>query len=208
MPAMPPELNKITFIDIETTKLDHDREVYEVGYILRERGKPDVETSLMILDCPFGWSNVQSLDIGRAYERHPRFTRQEVEPGTVIDGTEYVTQKEAADRVELAVRKSVIVGLVPDFDEHTLKNLLLCNGWPWAGHYHKQDAETAAIGYLNGLRAAGRTDIPDLGWPPYDTEVISQLLGVKPPSETDRHTGLGDARWARDMWDAATSAAR
>lgn len=197
------ELNKITFLDCETTKLEHDREVYEVGWVLREKGKPDVEESLIILDCPFAWSNVASLDIGRAYERHPRFTGLKVEPGDTIDGTTYVLAQEAAARVELAVRKSVIVGLVPDFDEHTLKNLLVCHGWPWAGYYHKQDAETAAVGFLNGLRKAGRTDIPDLGWPPYDTAEVSRLIGVEPPGEADRHTGLGDARWARDMWDAA-----
>jgi hypothetical protein len=42
--------------------------------------------------------------------------------------------------------------------------------------------------------------------PPWDSEVLSRAVGVD-PNAYERHTALGDARWARDIYDAVTGGA-
>ena len=38
---------------------------------------------------------------------------------------------------------------------------------------------------------------------PWDSDEISRVVGVD-PDDFDRHTALGDARWARAIYDAIT----
>ncbi|MBP5930166.1 hypothetical protein F3K39_19045 [Streptomyces sp. LBUM 1479] len=38
---------------------------------------------------------------------------------------------------------------------------------------------------------------------PWRAHILSRAVGVEPPAEDAAHTGLGDARWARDVYDAA-----
>jgi hypothetical protein len=37
---------------------------------------------------------------------------------------------------------------------------------------------------------------------PWSPEALSEAVGVPVVAAEDRHTALGDARWARDMYDA------
>jgi DNA polymerase III epsilon subunit-like protein len=37
---------------------------------------------------------------------------------------------------------------------------------------------------------------------------LSRKVGVEPPGEGVAHTALGDARWARDVYDAVTGGPR
>jgi hypothetical protein len=86
------------------------------------------------------------------------------------------------------------------------------NGVMPSWHYHLQDVETLAVGYLTALRRfvpespeiAGLTpgQLATLGDLPWDSEFLSSALGVPVPSGEDRHTAIGDARWARDVYDA------
>ena len=82
----------------------------------------------------------------------------------------------------------------------------ICPSW----HYHLIDVEALAVGYL-----AGR------GWPldhwgdpggetarmfdprnlPWKSDDLSAALGIR-ITDDDRHTALGDARWARAIYDA------
>lgn len=59
---------------------------------------------------------------------------------------------------------------------------------------HLGGGETGAIGAL-----AARGQRFD---PPYSSEDVSAALGVD-PGKYARHTALGDAQWARDLYDAA-----
>lgn len=51
------------------------------------------------------------------------------------------------------------------------------------------------------------------GWPgmvpalPWRSDELSRLIGVEPPGEAERHTALGDARWAARAWDAVMGGA-
>lgn len=38
--------------------------------------------------------------------------------------------------------------------------------------------------------------------PPWPSDELSRLCGVEPSGEHERHTALGDARWAMRRYDA------
>jgi hypothetical protein len=185
-------------MDTEATDLNpHTREIWEVGLIIREPGCPDRERVIIVVDADFTFANVMSLDIGRAYERHPKFTGK-TETGE--GAPEYLSQAEAAAVIEAETRKATIVGMVPNFDTANFEVLLNRHGLPFSGHYHLVDVETLIVGYLRGQLSAGR-DVPDPGQPRWKSDDLSRLVGVEPPGDQDRHTALGDARWTRDLWD-------
>lgn len=104
-----------------------------------------------------------------------------------------------------------LVGACPWFDSERLHRLhrsvlphydggfhdqLLARRHPW--HYHLIDVETLAVGYLTG-----KADI----WAslPWKSEGLSRAVGVE-PNLFDRHTALGDARWAKAMFEAIMGA--
>jgi hypothetical protein len=72
----------------------------------------------------------------------------------------------------------------------------ICPAW----HYHVQDFDTLIAGYLVGQ---GKP-VPSLPW---ESDDLSRLIGVEPPGEAERHTALGDARWAVRVWDAVLGSA-
>lgn len=195
-------MTRIVFADTETTSLDRDtREIWEIGLIIRDPGCPDREVEIIVADADFTFANPYSLDIGRAYERHPKFTgRNKVGDGAPL----YMSQADAAAAVEEETRKATIVGMVPNFDTLNFEVLLQRHGLPYSGHYHLLDAENLILGYLWGQRSAGR-DVPDPGMPRWDSDELSRMVGVEPPGDLDRHTAIGDARWTRDLWDVVSS---
>ena len=84
----------------------------------------------------------------------------------------------------------------------------ICPSW----HYHLIDTEALAVGYLHGINSHGHSSVtcaenciddnmlPGLPWKSDD---LSAALGIT-VSEEDRHTALGDAKWARAIYDAVT----
>ncbi|MFE7747069.1 hypothetical protein [Nocardia sp. NPDC057455] len=112
-----------------------------------------------------------------------------------------------------------VVGVVPSFDTFTLDGILARAGHPglepW--HYRLNDVENHAAGYLRGLLRAGlagqlpsdiTTPVPEFAedWTTVlelsrRSEQTSRACGVEPPGPVQRHTAMGDARWARDWWD-------
>ena len=68
--------------------------------------------------------------------------------------------------------------------------------------YHLVDVEALAAGWL----AAGHDwsqgpPVGDRATPPWSSEELSRAVGVD-PDDFDRHTALGDARWAAAIYDA------
>jgi hypothetical protein len=201
----------VVFIDTETDGVHPNRKPWEIALIRRdERGEREtsffVEIDLSTAD-PFG------LRVGRFYERHPLGLWlsgsgvYEDFPEPDDEDTDYVSTQEAAHWVARLTHGAHLVGAVPNFDAETLDRLLrrheLLSGW----HYHLIDIEAMAVGYLAGLRAAGAgengrdADLPALPW---DSDDLSRACGVEPPGEDERHTALGDARWAARLYDAIT----
>ncbi len=190
-------MTRVVFIDTETTSLRHDRRAWEVGLIVREPGRPEREHQCFIdtADLDLGNADPASLRIGRFYERHPQYAGI---AGRVPGEAEMLRE------VEKLTRGAHLVGAVPNFDADVLSARMrergICASW----HYHLIDVEALAVGWLNGRwDSPGPCDVPL----PWKSDDLSAALGVTVSNE-DKHTALGDARWARDIYDAVTSIRR
>lgn len=217
-------MTRICFIDTETTSLRHDRQAWEIGIIAREPGKRDTEHCWLIdaQDLDLGNADPMSLSIGRFHERHPHYRLDRESTGTDTEG-EY----DVLRLVEAITRGAHLVGAVPNFDADVLSARMRANGICPSWHYHLIDCEALAVGWLNGRRAR-QNDIVDryplendgkpapglVRWndpiehsqPPWKSDELSEALGVE-ISDEDRHTALGDAKWARAIYDAVTGQA-
>jgi DNA polymerase III epsilon subunit-like protein len=181
---------RICFVDTETTSLRHDRRAWEIAVITREPGQPDREMTWFVNagDLDLGNADVMSLKIGRFHERHPQYRSAE---RTGAPMRELGVLKE----VERAARGAHLIGAVPSFDAEVLGNRMRANGICPSFHYHLIDFEVLIAGYLRGHDRP----VPELPWRSDD---LSHAIGVEAPGEEDRHTALGDARWAMRVWDA------
>lgn len=197
----------IVFLDTETDGVHPDRKVWEVAMIRRdERGEREtafyVGIDLSTAD-PFG------LRVGRFYERHP-FGRTLAGHDGPSEDRPVLDPTNAAVQVARMTHGAHLVGAVPNFDAEVLASLLRANHLTPAWHYHLIDVEALAVGYLSARLRDPRT--PDvvseslavLIAPPWRSDDLSRACGVEPPSEDERHTALGDVRWALRLYDAIT----
>jgi DNA polymerase III epsilon subunit-like protein len=203
-----PNVSKIVFVDTETTSLRPDRRAWDVALIIREPGQEDREHQWFVTaeDIDLGNADPFALRIGHFYERHPGGQTADY----FVEGDE--PEGFVMRQVEILTRGAHLVGAVPNFDADVLGTRMRAHGVLPSWHYHLQDVETLAVGYLTALKAfvpespeiAGLTpgQLATLGDLPWDSEFLSVALGVPVPSGADRHTAIGDARWARDMYDA------
>ena len=188
-------MTTICFIDTETTSLRHDRRAWEIGLIVRRPGHDDAEHSWFIDagDLDLGNADPFALSIGKFYQRHPQY-RPKYRPGLGDHQGCLKGEAEALREVEALTRGAHLVGAVVNFDADVLSARMRAHGICPSWHYHLQDFETLIIGYLRGRGE----QIPDLPWRSDD---LSRLIGVEPPGNDERHTALGDARWAARVWD-------
>jgi DNA polymerase III epsilon subunit-like protein len=119
---------------------------------------------------------------------------------------EYIVLEEA----EAIIRGAHLVGAVVSFDADVLDRRMRAHGICPSWHYHLIDVEALAIGYLRGrgwpkahwgdpeARSGEAFDPAQLPWKSDD---LSAALGVT-VSDEDRHTALGDAKWAMRVYDA------
>lgn len=121
----------------------------------------------------------------------------------------------AIDTLDLAVilrhllrpiddQKPIIIGSNPSFDLDRIIGQIdsdLADLW----HYRAVDVATLAAGYLYGRAAARWTRMDRAGAArtlPWKSDHLAERLGIH--VSPSRHTALGDARWALDLWDAVT----
>ena len=225
---------RICFLDTETTSLRADRRAWEIGLIARRDvtvkhpGRPDTQETedvehhwfIEAGDLDLGNADPFSLNVGRFYERHPQYQLERESSPTEVE-LEY----DALRLVEAITRGAHLVGAVPNFDADVLGARMrehgICPSW----HYHLVDVEALAVGYLNGRRARqneivdgyplendGKTVPGLIRWddpvkhsrPPWKSDDLSAALGIT-VSDDDRHTALGDAKWARAIYDRVIS---
>lgn len=193
----------LCFVGTETTSLRHDRRAWEIGIIARVPGEADTEHSWFVdaRDLSLGNADLMSLKIGRFHERHPQFTETEAAQRRLRDEAAVLRE------VEAVTRGAHIIGCVPNFDTEVLAAQMRAHGFCPSWHYHLIDVEALAIGWLS-RKAANIAATDELSRaflaPPWKSEDLSRALGVEPPSGAERHTALGDARWARAIWDVVT----
>ncbi|TKG67033.1 hypothetical protein [Prauserella endophytica] len=213
----------LCFIDTETTGVHPDRQVWEIAMI---RDEPGYGEASFFVDVDLSNADPFGLKVGGFYERHPqgRFlsARTHVDerfpdPFDPIARAKYQTRDEAAETVARWTHGCHLVGAVPDFDARTLDPLLRKHGLIPAWHYHLIDIEAMAAGWLlraaNALydRSEGADDIVqraqdmrDTALAPWKSDDLARACGVEPPSEEERHTALGDARWVKRWYEAIT----
>lgn len=193
-------MTTLAFLDLETTHLSPAvGQLWEIGLIIRDDDGDDVEYLWQVRPDLTG-ADPKALQIGRFHERF-----------AVPDGWEAVCFEDGQPTFRLTLpellfdlqdllRDAVIVGSNPGFDVAFLTALLQRHGRKLPWHYRPIDIATLAAGSLYG---AGAT-VPAL---PYSSYVLSELVGVPHPDAEVGHTALGDARWARSVYDAVTGGA-
>lgn len=178
-------MTNIVFIDTETTSLRPDRRAWDIGLILRRPDVPEVEHQWFIHPADLDMANADSfsLKIGGFYERHPNMRLD-----TESANWDTPDEEDVLEQVEAITRGGILVGAVPNFDADVLGTRMRALGILPSWHYHLVDVETLAAG------AKKLT-------PPWDFDAVLKLYGLT-YDEKDRHTALGDARMARDLYDA------
>ena len=182
-------MTRICFIDVETTSLRPDRRAWEIGVIVRDPGVEDVERSWLVHsgDLDLGNADVASLKIGRFFDRHPGYSKaRDEDPYSIEFGT--VAEPFVLGEVEALTRGATVVGVNIGFDTETLSARMRANGICPSWSYRVVDARAMAAGAL-------RMPLP------WDVDAIYAAFGVSCPPE-DKHTAIGDARLARDLFDA------
>lgn len=168
---------KLCTVDVETSGLEVDQhEIWELAVI---NGETEYHQFLQI---DLAKASPDALRMNGYYERHP----------AVVSPESWRAPNPRAVAAEVArlTAGGHLVGINPAFDATFLGAFLRrCSAAP-AWHYHLVDVLPLAAGRL-GVR------------PPWQSKDLSHMLGVRPPQEGDRHTALGDARWAWAMYDAA-----
>lgn len=215
----------VAFLDIETTGLYPwaGHQPWEIALITQEPAEDLIRSERVATVFPWveyvwhlpvdlGNADPIALNIGRFHERHGNAACGATGPYVDLSGsTDYVIGDWAKDFTGLTHGKH-IVGAVPWFDterflERYLRDLNACPTW----HYHLIDIEALAVGYLAGRWAIGQQydriiaakDAGAIMPLPWDSEELTRAVGVD-PDDFDKHTALGDARWAKAIYEAVT----
>lgn len=210
--AQEQRMPKLAFVDTETTGLDPDtHEMWEIAVIIRVGDGTEWEhhwqirpTELHLVQS----ADPQALRIGRYHERM-----------IVSDGSHYAQIDQHGNPVPMGRKQlvkniggllagTILIGSNPAFDAAFLR--LFLDAAPW--HYRTVDIATLAAGYRHGQAASGAYGgdfafTSDLPAHPYKSYDLSRAVGIEPPAPDVAHTALGDARWARDVYDAVTKGA-
>ncbi|HVX20904.1 MAG TPA: hypothetical protein VHB02_06135 [Acidimicrobiales bacterium] len=198
-------MTKLAFIDTETTGLDPDwHQIWEIGLIVREEGCPDQEFCWQ-LPVDLLMADPIALEVGRFHQRHAQgyaWDRDRPEDVPTVYSRESV-----AWSIAKLTHGAHLVGAVVSFDEERVRRLLRENNLipPW--HSHLVTVEALAAGYLAGVGQQAMNDglIQEVDMhrvaPPWNSEELSRAVGVE-PEKFDRHTAMGDARWAMAIYEA------
>lgn len=197
--------SRLVFADCETTgiRVDRGSEAWEIALIVREPGQNrSGDTEYLWHLRPSGPMNEESLNIGGYHERcSVRYER----PGRARDelrgGRELVTDWAVAGEVAQLLDGAHLIGANPWFDAAHLIALLENHGRSFKADYHYTDLGSLVRGYIHGQQ--------DGTWPvpwPLKLNMAAALVGIA-ATDYETHTGLGDVRLGRDIFDRVTGGA-
>jgi DNA polymerase III epsilon subunit-like protein len=195
-------VTRLAFVDTETTGLSLDDDIWEFAAIVRE---PDGSETTHHLFIEHDWQRCNLLPEPFLTDHQARFPQS----GTVDWHPDVLTRQSAALTIAGVLGdKTHIVGAVPNFDTERIALLLRRFGIEPGWHYHLIDIENLAVGFLYGQNSPRVLPDDELGLPslPWNSEEVSGAVGVD-PDDYERHTALGDAQWARAIYDAVTRSA-
>lgn len=191
----------LVFLDTETTGLSLDDDIWEFAAIRREPDGTETETHLFI---------------EHSYERCAKLPQSFRDDHKNRYRDHRAVSKIAAAGVMHRVlggydgSKPHVVGAVPNFDTERIARTLAKSSLTPSWHYHLIDVENLAVGYLmstaqdwSSVSAVARRD---LAAPPWKSDDLAEALGVT-ITEAERHTPMGDARWAMRIYDAVMTGA-
>lgn len=183
---------RIVFLDTETDSLDRrTRRIWDLAYIIREPGKPDVERQ-WFMDIPLHRADPMSLRVGGYWERHP-------DPYGDLPGKNVTYSGTVAVAAARDLHGATIVGACPSFDEETLARMLHRHGQVETWSHRLLDVGTLVAGWLAAIGRPG-PDGADTPREPLSLDKAAAACGLQWP-EGSRHTALGDARMVRDVYD-------
>ena len=209
----------VVFLDTETTGLDPDRHsIWEVALIIPDPGGGTPDEHVWQFPVVEIEADPFALDIGRWWDRRWPRGREHDEYSQVdaIDALYNAHKPKGRDSADSDRGRAIapnrqwcehfrhlttgahLVGAVVSFDEERLRRLLRANGVVPRWHYHLVDVEALAAGYLAGSSVI---DWSEISVPPWESHELSTAIGVD-PDLFDRHTALGDARWAKAIYEA------
>lgn len=186
-------MNRVAFIDCETLGLDADvHPVWEVAVILPDGF--EWECQVRVTERDISLAHPVALEISGFNERYAKTNV----PDLPEDVAHYLH--------ELIPERCHLAGMVVSFDEERLRRMMWEHGYspPW--HYHLVDVETLVVGWLAASRSEPVAEdvrgwVPDKCVPPWKSEELSLAVGVD-PEQFARHTAMGDARWAKAIYEA------
>lgn len=196
-------MTTLAFLDLETTHLSPAvGQLWEIGLIIREGDLWDVEYLWQVRPDLTG-ADPKALQIGRFHERFA--VPDSWEAVCFEDGrpTFRLTLPELLFDLQDLLRDAVIVGSNPGFDVAFLTALLQRHGRKLPWHYRPIDVATLAAGSMYGALPFTGVDDPGPALP-YRSYDLSEAMGVPRPNAEVGHTALGDARWAKAVYDAVT----
>lgn len=176
-------MSALVFMDTETTGLSLDDDIWEFAAIRREEDGTETEHHLFIQHAA-----TKCVRLPESFYLDHR---------TRYNPFEAVRRGAAAEAIDqVFAGRPHVVGAVPNFDTERLAKLLSRFALVPQWHYHLIDVENLAVGYLaaKGMHASL----------PWDSDELSRLMGVVVP-EAERHTAMGDARWAKALYDKVTA---
>lgn len=190
----------LAFLDIETTSLYRNRRPWNIGMIRRAPDGTETAEEIIVRGDDMIWdADPASLLVGHFWQRHPDFGGDPGDAEVLDEDDALAWLLERVRPTLTAAGEAVpvhIVGAVPSFDVWTCERWFRMHQLTWPAHYHLVCAENVALGALAARGVVMR--------PPYSSTELSVGLGLD-LSRYAKHTALGDAQWARDLYDAAMS---
>ncbi len=180
----------LVFLDTETTGLHRDRRPWEIA-IIRRHG--DAQTRLLLCvdidDLDLASAEPQGLAISGFHRRHPQTRARPPRFPRVCSAAETTAL------IDEWTAEATVVGVIPQFDTECLAAMFAREHAVPRWHPEPVDLVALAVAAVRETGCEPERDFGDL----------SRQCGVKPPSALERHTALGDARWAMRWYDALTT---